>query len=158
MDEETQEFLRVLFAHDDRQRLVAAAYQKVDRKQLKQLLLVDIRCKSRGCLLLHVWRAPLGVCFYKPPHKLSTRRNQAASNESGRKANTVDGDNHWRGYGGVLDDLRGWGPQCSMPVQCDHVDRALPAEDLLDLADNAAPGRPATLRIQGSDPIPAASC
>ena len=130
-----------LAAAREREQLILSAYETTDPKRIKVVALLEYRCRH-GCLLLHVWRSPDGVLFYRPAYKLSPRFNAERSNAAGRARNTRDGGNHWNPVAGLLDDLRGWGPSAGLDLQCDHVDQTLPASDLLEEADAATPGRP----------------
>ena len=45
--------------------LIKAAYES-HRARIKASLLLEYRCPQRGCLLLHVWRSPAGLMYYRP--------------------------------------------------------------------------------------------
>lgn len=116
------------------------------RRAVKAVALAEYRCAGHGCLLFHVWRSPAGVMFYRPPYKLSDARNETESSAEGRKANTYDGENHWRPNAGSLEVARGWDGH-AMPLQCDHVQLNVETARILEDADNATPGRPVRRRI-----------
>lgn len=145
MSDEPEQFHHDLVAEVSRRQRDAddlvAAYER-DADRVRGAAVVEYRCKRRGCLLMHVWQAPAGLTYYQPPYKLSPRRNDAESNAAGRERNTVDGQRHWRARAGKLDDLRGWGPQAGLSLQCDHVRLTLPSTEVLAMADEATPGKP----------------
>ena len=110
------------------------------RKHIRAATVLEYRCRTKGCLLLIAWRSPQGLLFYQPDYKLSPTMNTADSNESGRARNTLDGDRHWMPTAGSLDDFRGWGPTCALHMDCRHVRRPIPTDDLLAAAEAATPG------------------
>ena len=125
---------------------IALVYENVDRKALKSALLAEYRC-SRGCLLLHIWRSPHGILYYHPPYKLSRERTEQDTTPSARTKRTADGYRRWLGRGGNLDDLRGWGDEAGVPLQCDHVRTVQPSTLALTDADAATPGKPTRRRF-----------
>ncbi|MGI8445963.1 MAG: hypothetical protein ACR2MP_02010 [Streptosporangiaceae bacterium] len=130
-----------LLHRQQRDTALTAAYESIDRAVLRGCLLVEYRCNNTGCLLLHVWRSPLGVCYYLPRYTLSPVK-AAATAESARAKRTRDGYRKWTGRASVLDDLRGWGATAGLQMQCDHADITHTAEELLAIADAALPGKP----------------
>lgn len=141
------EDLRALLAEvKDRDAFLLDLYES-NRAAARRLAVLEIRCKPPNrCLLLHVWKVGGAVAYYRPPYKLSPKLNQATSSESGRRANTRDGNNHWNAHASLLDD--GW----EMALQCDHyLHGAYPTADLLALADSAAAGKPVRLILPNSD-------
>lgn len=92
------------------------AYYRLLRKakQLRSALVFEARCAQAGCLLLHVFQTPAGVAFYVPRYKLSPAANAAESTEDGRRANTEDGQNHWREHAGLTEFA------LNFPLNCDH--------------------------------------
>ena len=81
-------------------------------------------CRQR-CPLLHVVTVPDGVILGWPPYKNSRARNLAESTESGRRANTTDGDRHWKAHAAFTEHV---GPKFS--VQCKHVRVRLTLDEL----------------------------
>ena len=127
---------------------IIAAYKSRGMRGLKSVAVSAYWCHdSRSCLLLYVWRSPDGLLFYRPPYKIEPGRNAEQSNESGRAANTTDGDNHWCAVGGVLDAMRTWPPPMALELRCDHVEEKVPGADLLAVADAATPGKPTRVTI-----------
>lgn len=120
---------------------IALAYESADRKAIKAALLIEYRC-SRGCLLLHVWQSPHGILYYIPPYKLSPKRTEQDTAPSARAKRTADGYRRWLGRGGNLDQLRGWGDEVGVALQCDHVRTVQPSTRALADADTATPGKP----------------
>lgn len=157
MADDLEAFWQMIRQSGERDEAIAAAYLAIPKRRLRQVLLVEYRCYAgAGCLLLHIWQSPQGILFYKQGAKLSSTRNAAMSNESGRRRNTVDGDRDWRGYGGVLDDLRSWADTAvGLPLQCAHVDTYAPAAAVLRDTDQSRPGNPTKRRWRGVTPIPA---
>lgn len=143
---ELDDLFATLRQQAERDQLIAAAYERSPRRDLAPSLLVEYRCKARGCLLMHVWRSPLGTLFYKPPHRLSPARTEAETVEAARAKHTSDGYRRWNGHAGRLDDLRGW-PGVALSLDCDHFRGSVPAAEVLAAADDASPGRP-TLRVE----------
>lgn len=145
---------RMLLDLDQHREVIEAAYQTIDKSRLRQVLLLEYRCATKSrCLLMHVWQSPGGVLFHSPPHKKSSARNLAQSNESGRRNNTIDGDRRWKGYSGVLDQLRGWPDSAGMPMHCDHVDTFVKASELFMDVDRATPGHPTRRQLHGVTPM-----
>ncbi|MGP5599923.1 hypothetical protein ACTXPG_14195 [Glutamicibacter arilaitensis] len=82
----------MLDAHD----LYLAATTAKTAKKPRRL---TYRCESHHCMLLDVVDAgPLGVVLHIPQYKYSNKANDERSSESGRKANTVDGDRRWKAH------------------------------------------------------------
>jgi hypothetical protein len=72
-------------------------------------------CAQNRCLLLEIIAVPGGQLLYGwPRYKTSPEYTQEHSTESGRRANTEDGEGHWR-------VLAMWGPVGHPNLQCDHV-------------------------------------
>ena len=148
MSDNGEEFGRAIMTELDarkaKEQAIITAYESGDPWIMGHVV-SEYRCRRprRGCLLLYVWHSRSDQLeFYQPAYKLSPGRNAEQSNESGRAANTADGNNHWRAVAGVLDDMRGWGPTAGLSLQCDHVSVTVPSDDLLATADDATPGRP----------------
>jgi len=114
----------VLAPHIDRQaeaeRLYPLLVRQAARLKLRRL---TFRCAGRRCLLLDAIETPAGIIVHQKRHKVSPPRNEAASNEAGRRANTFDGVNHWRprtyhlGASALAHD----DPGASLTIQCDHT-------------------------------------
>lgn len=130
---------------------VLAMYEtQQGRAAARAVALAEYRCAGQGCLLLHLWRSPQGVMFYRPAYKLSLGRNESESTPDGRAANTTDGRNHWRADAGTLESARGWEGH-AMPVQCDHFQGNVSTADLFADADAATPGKPRRRRLPLDD-------
>lgn len=103
---------------------------KATRWLSKQRSLIYLCRNRRRCLLLDVVQMPTGLLLHVPRYKLSTRLNEELSNESGRAANTEDGDNHWRDWTFYADQAADF-----LTLTCDHVvkDTIAKADVLEDL-------------------------
>lgn len=134
-------FEDMIAALGDEETTVRTAYETATRAHIRAALVVEYRCRRRGCLLLHIWRSPQGLMFYQPPYKNSPRLNDATSSASGRAKNTVDGARRWRSRAGNLDRVRGWDVPMGLAVACDHVSQTVETDILLALADSARPGK-----------------
>jgi hypothetical protein len=94
---------------------------------VRGVLLVEYRCRAKGCLLLRVWQTPNGPEFLASGYRLSNRYTLA-----GREGETWD-------WGGRLDDYPAtlW-----VPLMCNHVtERTCVSEIRRDLAGRT-PGNP----------------
>lgn len=141
-DDLVQKIREQVGAADEAERHIIAAFESAQgRRAAKAAALAEYRCPS-GCLLLYVWRSPMGVLFYQPPYKLSAARNDAQSSPSGRAKNTRDGERRWNAQAGILDRLRSWESEVGLSLQCDHVQRHEPVDKLLTVMDAATPGHP----------------
>lgn len=87
---------------------------------------LQYRCTTERCLLLDVIPLPDGnAVLHQLRYKYSPEQNDQRSSESGRQANTYDGENHWRERTYLLsqsalrfpEDGRMSGQQ----ITCDHV-------------------------------------
>lgn len=70
-----------------------------DAGRLRDIYRLQYRCAyDRRCLMLDAIQVPEPERFllHQLRYKYSPDENAARSSEDGRKANTVDGDNHWR--------------------------------------------------------------
>jgi hypothetical protein len=99
---------------------------------VKDSLLVEYRCRAKGCVLLRVWQTPPGPQFIAPGHRLSdrwTRIRHLAKRLS-------VGGTEWPDDGGRLHDEQG------LVLVCNHVtDYVLTYKIRRDI-DGATPGRP----------------
>lgn len=77
--------------------------------------LISYRCAARKCLLLDVIQVPEQIIAFQPGYKLSPDHNAATSSESGRAANTVDGDRRWKAR--TFDVTSA----LNFTLECDHV-------------------------------------
>ena len=113
------------------------------RAGVRDSLLAEYRCRTKGCMLLHVWQAPAGIEFYAPAARVSDQYtsagqwhwlglNRAAANKTGDRA-------------GRLDDLAtlqagGW-----LWLLCEHVKESLWVRDIRRDTDDCIPGQPAKI-------------
>jgi len=108
----------MLNAHD----LYLAATNAKTAKKPRRL---TYRCESHQCMLLDVVDAgPLGIVLHIPQYKYSDTANRERSSESGRKANTVDGDRRWKSHTFYLEQsaLSWEGDEIAgQSVACNHV-------------------------------------
>lgn len=100
---------------DDNGVQALAYYQALKKaRRLKDVLMAEYRC-SDGCLLLHLFQTPAGTAFYAPRYRLSPGVNAESSNESGRAANTEDGERKWKAHANLVSAA------ANFPLNCDHV-------------------------------------
>lgn len=114
------------------------------RAGVKGALLVEYRCRTKGCLLLHVWQTPKGLEFFAPAARISDRFTSA-------------GQWHWLGFNrdgekktgdraGSLDEVSaslqagGW-----LWLLCEHVKESMWVSDIRRDAANRDPGHPAEI-------------
>ncbi len=83
---------------------VVALYEATPKPTLHQVLTLEYRCPA-GCLLLHAWRTPDGMLWYRPRHTLSHETAAADLVDSARRKRTSDGERKWLATGGSLDEL-----------------------------------------------------
>lgn len=110
---------------------------------VKDVLLVEYRCRKKGCLLLHVWQAPKGLEFFAPAARVSDQFVSA-------------GQWHWLGYNredekktgdraGRLDEVAarlqsgGW-----LWLMCEHVKESMWVRDIRQDAASGQLGQPTT--------------
>jgi hypothetical protein len=147
-DEEIRQFSAWLKASTERsealrQRLVELCESPGGLKKLRPVTVVEYRCAARRCLLLVVWRTPDGFMFYQPSYRLAADVNAQSSTPSGRARNTIDGERAWKPQAGLLDGrYRGLPNGGGLTLQCGHVRRIAPGDELLDYAEAATPGAP----------------
>ncbi|MEP7738110.1 hypothetical protein ABKW28_10695 [Nocardioides sp. 31GB23] len=122
-------------------------WYKSNPAAVRGALLAEYRCRARGCLLARFWRMREVVGYYQPAYKLSRAKNEAETVPEARAKRTTDGDRHWAEAAHVLDDLRGWGSQAALHMQCDHFREAVKAVDLLAQVDAATPGKPVRVSL-----------
>lgn len=110
------------------------------RAGVKGALLAEYRCRTKGCLLLHMWQAPNGIEFFAPAARVSEQYTSA-------------GQLHWLGFNrdvddktgdraGRIDDVAelqagGW-----LWLLCDHVKEAVWVRDIRRDIASAEPGKP----------------
>ena len=114
------------------------------RAGVKGALLVEYRCCTKGCLLLHVWQTPKGLEFFAPAARISDQFITA-------------GQWHWLGFNregekktgdraGSLDEVSaglqagGW-----LWLLCEHVKESMWVSDIRRDAANRHPGQPAAI-------------
>jgi len=135
----------LLAAHEERNKIACAAYE-THPERAKRAMVLELRARDR-CLLLAVWQSPAGLWFYHPAYRSAPALNASEYSEDGRRANTTDGVNHLRAYGGFLDDMRPWAEQGSLlDLRCAHSLHKIAFTDLIDSADR---GRERRLRGLG---------
>lgn len=120
-------------------------------------LLVEYRCRTKGCLLLRVWQAPRGIEFYAPSVRVSNQKvmakqwhwlgfNRANERQTGDRAGRLD-DLAKLQYGGFL-----W-------LLCHHVTQAEWVADIRRDCSGRAPGDAANIFLpdparEVSNPVP----
>lgn len=128
-DEEFAAQLRALFhASEARSAQADEIYEamKATGRLSKQRALAYYCRNRRRCLLLDVVPVPSGFILHTPRYKLSPRVNEEASSESGRRANTEDGERHWRGHSFYADQAAD-----HLTMTCDHVRTVIAVADIL---------------------------
>ncbi|TDT30880.1 hypothetical protein [Naumannella halotolerans] len=139
---------------DEKGELAVTAYAALKKAgALKDHRLVAYRCGNRRrCLLLDVVNMPppVGPIFHRPRYKLSPKVNAATSNDSGRAANTEDGDHKWK--------AQTFPPaQClNVSLSCDHLQHVLVSKERIQ-ADVDAGRREVIITPQDSESPPNAS-
>lgn len=107
---------------------------------VKDVLVAEYRCRTKGCLLLHVWQSPNGLEFYAPAARVSNRYTSASQWHwlgLNRSKDNKTGDR-----AGRLDDLArlqagGW-----LWLLCEHVKESLWVRDIRRVTADVQPGRP----------------
>lgn len=124
-----------------------ASYQAMTAKARRQVLLAEYRCRTKGCLLLHVWQSPHGRYWYTPPYDLSPQVTQDETVESARAKRTADGYRKWLPRAGSFDELLDFfdgAPESGgLTLTCDHVRETVTVGRLAADAGGATPGAPA---------------
>lgn len=121
MTSELQDLFEVF---DSRQELAAKYIDMLKATgQASKRVTTTYRCKRR-CTLLEAYITVHGVILYFPRYKLSERLNAQESSEDGRRANTEDGNRHWKPTAGFLV------PDLALPVQCDHERTSVQSDDV----------------------------
>lgn len=126
----------LLASLDERTALARGLYVAIlgDPARLRLVRRMQYRCAtSRHCLLLDAIETPAGVVIHRPRYKYSPSQNEARSSEEGRRANTYDGENHWREHTYFLEQsalAHPWADAMRLGLTCDHVlDAPLRAPD-----------------------------
>lgn len=99
---------------------------KATKRLTKQRALAYYCRNRRRCLLLDVVPVPSGYLLHIPRFKLSPKVNLEFSNEDGRRANTEDGNRHWRGRSLYVDQVTDL-----LKLTCDHVHTHIAVADIL---------------------------
>lgn len=104
-------------------------------------LLLEYRCRAKGCLLLRVWQTPGGPQFLVSGHRLSDRYTLARHLErlalaAGHSSETPETPGDWIGQ---LDEQPAllW-----LPLMCGHVRETAWIFAIRKDVAGAAPGRP----------------
>jgi hypothetical protein len=132
-------------------------YKAMTRKERRQVLLAEYSCRTRGCLLLHVWNTPQGRCYYQPRYALSPEVNKAESVEAARQKRTSDGNHKWMARWGSLDELLefcGEEPDLGIDLNCDHVRERITGRRLGAAVDGVTPGSPGDPILLPDDDTP----
>lgn len=129
---------------------IAALYESTPKAALRQVLVIEYRCPA-GCLLMHAWRTPEGVLWYRPRNTLS---RQTAANElvdAARIKRTSDGERKWCSTGGSLDELLeffGGDPtEGGLSLNCHHLRNVTVLCERLAADGTADPGHPTRATI-----------
>ena len=134
-----------------------ADYQSMTTAVRRQVLLAEYRCRTKGCLLLHVWQTPQGRFWYTPRYKLSPQLTESDTTESARDKRTDDGG-RWLPRADSLDRLlaffanesetetgelvvTSYSNEGGLPLNCEHVRSTVDVAALAEAA-TAAPGQP----------------
>ncbi|BBY52948.1 hypothetical protein MKOR_01990 [Mycolicibacillus koreensis] len=119
------------------------------RAGVKGALLAEYRCRSKGCLLMHVWQAPRGLEFFAPSSRVPDRGVTA-------------GQWHWLGYNrpdkrhtgdraGGLEDLADMHAGGWLWMLCEHVRQHEWVDDIRRDCAKGAPGDPAKVFLPRPD-------
>jgi hypothetical protein len=87
-------------------------------------LLLEYRCRAKGCLLLRVWQTPKGPEYLAPGHRLS-------------RLYRINETEDWVGRLDDYPEVLPW-----LPLACDHVRGLLRVFDIRKEAAGATPGSP----------------
>lgn len=106
---------------------------------VKGALLAEYRCRTKGCLLLHVWQSPNGLEFFAPAARVSDQYTSAGQWHwlgMNRRADNKTGDR-----AGRIDDLArlqagGW-----LWLLCEHAKEVLWTREIRADTAAARPGR-----------------
>ena len=110
---------------------------------VKSSLLVEYRCRAKGCLLLRVWQTPHGPEFVAPGRQLSSRYALART----MVRINITGGEMFRNWAGRLDD---W-PELPLLLMCEHVIETARAYDIRrDLEEAGGDPRARTQRRTGT--------
>lgn len=129
MTDESGDQLRHLFAaSEERSAQADDVYRALKKtKRLSKQRSVTYLCgNGHRCRLLDVVQTPTGLLLHVPRYKLSPGVNEESSNESGRAANTEDGDRHWRGHSFYADEAADL-----LTLTCDHVRDTIAVADVI---------------------------
>src|SRR6476620_9241865 len=88
---------------EEEREAVLAQYGAMTRKALKEVLIAEYRCRAQGCVLLHVWNAKHGRCYYHPRYPLAPQAIEEESTESARQQRMSGGK--WVERAGSFDKL-----------------------------------------------------
>lgn len=100
----------------DRQAVELYAALRSNERTRKRALTIVYRCPVDRCTLAEFYASPAGLLAHQPPYKLSPALNLEESSDSGRAANTRDGDRHWKEQTGFMDSAE-W----NRVLNCDHI-------------------------------------
>lgn len=95
-----------------------------DPSRLSGLRRMTYRCDTRRCLLLDAVVVADKILMHQKRFKQSDAVNQSRSSEDGRRANTFDGNNHWKPQTFFQESSAlAWfdAPAAGQAIQCDHV-------------------------------------
>jgi hypothetical protein len=130
---------------------IVSLYESVPKAALRQVLVLEYRCPS-GCLLLHAWRTPAGLRWYRPRNTLSPAVAEADLVKAARIKYTSDGERKWLASGGSLDELLDFFEldprEGGLSLNCHHLRNVVALCDRLasDTA-NVTPGQPTRATI-----------
>lgn len=123
---QTSDMTELFEVFEERQRLATDYINMLKRTgQASKRVATTYRCPRR-CALLEVYSTMHGVILYLPRYKLSEQANRADSSEDGRRANTEDGNRHWKASAGFL--VSG----VDLPLNCDHRRTTVPSDSVTD--------------------------
>ncbi len=138
-----------------RQSTAEMSYKSLSRKARREVLLAEYVCRTKDCLLLHVWNTTEGLCYYRPRFRLSPEATEAGSVESARQSRTSDGYRKWLPRWGSLNDLLAFcddDPYLGADVNCDHFRGIITGRRLAFDIEGVTPGNPAgTIKLPDVD-------
>lgn len=133
----TSDSAEVLANYDARNELATKYYESLEKRgRVNAHVVMTYRCEHR-CALARVIGTKQGFIVHVSRYKTSPKITETATSESGRRANTEDGNRRWKGHTFFLDDA------FSIPVSCDHLRNHV--LEIAEIKDDIRQGKQDTL-------------
>lgn len=87
----------------------------VQHPELRKQRHAKVLCEQRDCTLAKLYTTTSGLIVYIPRYKLSPTENARRSSQSGREANTIDGERRWKSHAYFLEHA------LNVTLTCDHI-------------------------------------